>query len=682
MRLSPLAVLKARFSFPVDCAIDEQSEKELAAKGYVGSKLQRLVAHRRALLTFMAIFYTVAFCDRIWTLNTEFKTLNDVRRCPESGQTDVLSKSLEQLLSVAPAFGGSRWGQCEADHYQYRYTENCTETGEAGEEVCVDEKAEATTCIGRPNDQLAIITPFSQFIKVIDENAGDSFLYTTETSSADPPVGFTINESIFALGELMVYWLVDDPDNPVYPECATNYATVTTFTNVDGDGLDYNIKCFTNATMGGGFDSSWYVEQVGATNTYTDANPFTSFDTVVAYTSSTKVSTAATCGGAYPTMSRPCCTSEEVLKSAKNPAELVDIRKNISIVNLVLSGVSMLSAWIATYKWDDMRRSQFFAAASWVAPFVVSCFLAMMPLAYLADMDGKKVFNDVLNKNLEFADIDDGIKFMNAVTPASTDQYGSREGIIVPILSFLTENKVYGEDVSNTAIDIEFRLKTMASALLPLALTALALPGGIAKAAIQVKELFTSLAWIGWLIRLMPMFYLPWAAAIFCGMSQIYAGPYVTCAVASFLVMKVAEVTLNGGVHTKVHESCEEYRKDRSGSRTSFVIVKSLLVLSIAFFIAACLTDDYLKTYGIKAIVGEVQDLSTETVHFIFSFIFAFLAKSANTIVMFTDLLLVMVAFIATTAPKGEDETGALTLKDALSKQRAAAPAGATTEKV
>jgi len=348
----------------------------------------------------------------------------------------------------------------------------------------------------------------------------------------------------------------------------------------------------------------------------------------------------------------------------------------------VLSGVSMLSAWIATYKWDDMRRSQFFAAASWVAPFVVSCFLAMMPLAYLADMDGKKVFNDVLNKNLEFADIDDGIKFMNAVTPASTDQYGSREGIIVPILSFLTENKVYGEDVSNTAIDIEFRLKTMASALLPLALTALALPGGIAKAAIQVKELFTSLAWIGWLIRLMPMFYLPWAAAIFCGMSQIYAGPYVTCAVASFLVMKVAEVTLNGGVHTKVHESCEEYRKDRSGSRTSFVIVKSLLVLSIAFFIAACLTDDYLKTYGIKAIVGEVQDLSTETVHFIFSFIFAFLAKSANTIVMFTDLLLVMVAFIATTSPKGEDETGALTLKDALSKQRAAAPAGATTEKV
>ena len=464
MRLSPLAVLKARFSFPVDCAIDEQSEKELAAKGYVGSKLQRLVAHRRALLTFMAIFYTVAFCDRIWTLNTEFKTLNDVRRCPESGQTDVLSKSLEQLLSVAPAFGGSRWGECEADHYQYRYNENCTETGEAGEEVCVDVKAAETTCIGRPNDQLAIVTPFSQFIKVIDENAGDSFLYTTETSSADPPVGFTINDSIFALGELMVYWLGDDPDNPVYPECATNYATVTTFTNVDGDGLDYNIKCFTNATMGGGFDSSWYVEQVGATNTYTDANPFTSFDTVVAYTSSTKVSTAATCGGAYPTMSRPCCTSEEVLKSAKNPAELVDIRKNISIVNLVLSGVSMLSAWIATYKWDDMRRSQFFAAASWVAPFVVSCFLAMMPLAYLADMDGKKVFNDVLNKNLEFADIDDGIKFMNAVTPASTDEYGSREGIIVPILSFRTENKVYVEDVSNTAIDIEFRLTPLSSA--------------------------------------------------------------------------------------------------------------------------------------------------------------------------------------------------------------------------
>ncbi|CAL6340340.1 unnamed protein product [Bathycoccus prasinos] len=104
--------------------------------------------------------------------------------------------------------------------------------------------------------------------------------------------------------------------------------------------------------------------------------------------------------------------------------------------------------------------------------------------------------------------------------------------------------------------------------------------------------------------------------------------------------MKVCEVTFNGVVHTKNHKSCEEYRKERSGSFLSFVVIKSLLVMTVGFFIAAVLTDDYLKTYGIKAIVGEVSNIGTGTVHFLFSFIFAFLAKSANTIVMFTDLLL------------------------------------------
>ena len=560
---------------------------------------------------------------------------------------------------------------------QYRYAEKCT--GEDDDEVCSDVKADSTQCIGRPNDQLALITPFSQFVKIIDDDVSDEALDTTESSSADPPVGFTVNDALFGLSPLLVYWL-GDSEVFEYPECSTNYGTLASFDHTTDEDvlMTVNIKCFTNATMGGGLDTSWYIENAAEdTPVYTDTAPFTAFDTVVAYTSSTKVSTASTCGGAFPTMSRPCCTSQEVLTSAKNPPELVDIRKNISIVNLALSCISMLSAWIAAYKWADMQLSQIFAAASWIAPFVISCVLAMMPLAYLAQMDGEKVFNNVLTKNLDFADLDDGIKYMNALTPASVNQYGSREAIIYPIISFLDENAVFGQDVSNTAIDIEFRLKTMASALLPLALTALALPGGIAKASIQVKELFTSLAWIGWLIRLMPIFYLPWAA-IFCGLSQIYAGPFVTCAVAAFLVMKVCEVTFNGVVHTKNHESCEEYRKERSGSFLSFVIIKSLLVMTVGFFIAAVLTDDYLKKYGIKAIVGEVSNIGTETVHFLFSFIFAFLAKSANTIVMFTDLLLIMVAFIATSNPSGDDETNAVALKGALSKEHAVAPAGAT----
>ena len=185
MGASPLAVLKARFSFPADAVVDEKSAKELERLGYHGPKLQRLMTHRRSLITFMALFYTVAFLDRIWTITTEFKTLDDIRRCPQSAESDLMTKSFEELMSVAPAFGGSRWGKCE-DHVQYRYAEKCT--GEDDDEVCSDVKANSTQCIGRPNDQLALITPFSQFVKIIDDDV--SFSDTTESSSVDPPRRF------------------------------------------------------------------------------------------------------------------------------------------------------------------------------------------------------------------------------------------------------------------------------------------------------------------------------------------------------------------------------------------------------------------------------------------------------------------------------------------------------------
>ena len=43
MGASPLAVLKARFSFPADAVVDEKSAKELERLGYHGPKLQRLM---------------------------------------------------------------------------------------------------------------------------------------------------------------------------------------------------------------------------------------------------------------------------------------------------------------------------------------------------------------------------------------------------------------------------------------------------------------------------------------------------------------------------------------------------------------------------------------------------------------------------------------------------------------
>jgi hypothetical protein len=92
----------------------------------------------------MALFYTVAFLDRIWTITTEVKTLDDIRRCPQSAESDLMTKSFEELMSVAPACGGSRWGKCE-DHVQYRYfahryAEKCT--GEDDDEVCSAVKAD------------------------------------------------------------------------------------------------------------------------------------------------------------------------------------------------------------------------------------------------------------------------------------------------------------------------------------------------------------------------------------------------------------------------------------------------------------------------------------------------------------------------------------------------------------
>ena len=103
MGASPLAVLKARFSFPADAVVDEKSAKELERLGYHGPKLQRLMTHRRSLITFMALFYTVAFLDRIWTITSEFKTLDDIRRCPQSAESDLMTKSFEEAKAAEEA---------------------------------------------------------------------------------------------------------------------------------------------------------------------------------------------------------------------------------------------------------------------------------------------------------------------------------------------------------------------------------------------------------------------------------------------------------------------------------------------------------------------------------------------------------------------------------------------------
>ena len=137
--MSVFAVFKSRFSFPADVVLDEGSAKELDEKGYAEPKLQQLLTHRRSLLAFMSVFYTLALIDNIWALSTEFASYNDVRRCPNSSQSNVLTKNVTQLMDVVLTFGGTYWGKCEADHMSYRYEED-----ENGDDVKVNQ----TMCLG------------------------------------------------------------------------------------------------------------------------------------------------------------------------------------------------------------------------------------------------------------------------------------------------------------------------------------------------------------------------------------------------------------------------------------------------------------------------------------------------------------------------------------------------------
>ena len=104
-----------------------------------------------------------------------------------------------------------------------------------------------------PERPVALITPFSQFVKIIDDDVSDEALDTTESSSVDPPVGFTVNDAFFGLSPLLVY-LLGDSEVYEYPECSTNYGTLASFDHTTDEDvlITVNIKCFTNATMGGG----------------------------------------------------------------------------------------------------------------------------------------------------------------------------------------------------------------------------------------------------------------------------------------------------------------------------------------------------------------------------------------------------------------------------------------------
>jgi hypothetical protein len=128
----------------------------------------------------------------------------------------------------------------------------------------------------------------------------------------------------------------------------------------------------------------------------------------------------------------------------------------------------------------------------------------------------------------------------------------------------------------------------------------------------------------------------------------------------------VIDLTYNAHSHTNVYSSYQDYRTARRPSLVVFIVLKLLLIASVVFLIAALLTDKYLKRLGIKALLGEVTNLGAESAHLIISILIGFIAKSSNTIIMFSDILLLMTVYVANASTSAQDLRLAAALRRVL----------------
>ena len=680
-----VATLKARLSSPVDIDLAEESRQvELlqAKTDTTEPALQRIFVHRGRLLTLMAVAYLLFFLDNCWSIANEFRTYDAIVRCPNLSEPDFLTKTFDSFATTT---------------YYSGWWESCgnTEAQKQHRFLAKDVQAVGSWCLlsfGQTNGGSFVVLPFSNVAQSTVNNMTQFHEQHLDKVTADtaeePAVMLKASPSIDST--FANKWYDDDVQGAVditFPAWRASYQSDNTFqpqctsptkpmfagaTFLDRRNSLQDIRCWTDVD-GNDF---WYYWGQGDTS---DATLFTDFDNffryawenVVFVTQPDNEGAHGICG-AFDPLSRTCCTSEQVLTSAKNPPELVRVRKAVAIIKICMNALSAFAAIIAAFKWTDIVTSRRLATTAWLLPFVVSSVLAMMPLATLANLKSAQAYDDSLIKALDDVDVDGMVKSVALLMPDQATYVSDT------LNNFYYDNRQTGRDVSEIALEIEFRLKTMTGTLIPLALSALALPGAITAASIHVKELFPSSAWIGWLIRLMPIFYLPWASAIFCGLSQIFSGPFVTCAVASFLLMKVVDVGYNPRAHTVSYKSFEDYRTARRPSKLTFVVLKTLLLASVGFIIAALSTDKYLKRIGIKSLVGETQDLGAETAHFIINFLIGFVAKSSNSVVMFTDVLLIVIAFVARAPLSVEDERIATALSYTLRTSVESAPATST----
>jgi len=678
--------LKARYSLltDVDLAKPEVRARADAVEHKCAAKtpmLQRLLVHRSYLLALMAVMYTLQLADKIWALNSEFKTYDSIKRCPTLPEASFLTEELE--LNTYYTGWWEKCGATEPDK-QYRISgDNAT-------------KATSSFCFfSLGQGESYVLTPLANIA-----NSGVSTLQQFTTNGLDKINATTVNgygvyiltdpseaswyTNLTAVASMKVFnvWSASIASSSSFTPACPSDSTDLSDTVANGglgfgyfnvSGVEYEIQCYADTEDDGTPLNGWYTWPKG--ETYDD--DYFEDDSVFLWTSPKNSTfpgfTAENQCGTLPELVRSCCTSKEVLYSTKNTPELIKVRKAISLVNIVMNALSAVFAIYAALNWTNLRTSRKCVVYAWLMPFVIACVLGTLPLATMAKISASKMFDDTLIKAVDDADFDSLVKFFNILMP------NEAQNLVETLQYYYDESRDSGRRIADIGAQIEFRLKTMVGTMLPLGITALTLPLSIEKAAVSCKEMFPSAVWIGWITRIMPMFYMPWAVAVFCAVCQIFAGPLITGAIMAVLLAKVISFTANAGAHTSSHATHEEYRLARKPTKRVLSTVMLLQGGAVACIVTAVLTDKYLKSIGIVALIGEKLDtsaLKAETAHLIISIMIATLAKSSNAIVMFNDIFTGMIAAVAAMPPCKEDNENALALNKMLSGDETA-PASA-----
>ena len=647
-----LDVLKAPSTHSVDVNLEREAEgvRALTDQGIAEPGLQRLLLHRRRLLLLMAAFYVLSFGDYCWTMATSLQSFDSIVRCPSAQLPDFVMNGVVSDAELRTYFNDP-WGSCEADHIQYRYMLSDDDDGSDAA------RSETASCFYKGEDSNGSLTlrafPFSNILaNSMAEDYSSVYAEGFSFSASmlnEPAVAMKVavlgDDIVDAAAEkLFPMWRVSG-----YPSCQSSAESAQFVTSFNTSTATYDVYCLDDDESEDPF-TLWL---------YASLDEDIDLSSVLFATGPT-LTTLGLCGD-FPATSRRCCSNEEVIESSKNTPPLIQVKTVVKSINLILSFTSAILAIVAAYNWYDVSLSRRLALMAWLAPFLVSCLVAMLPLAYLARLDGVATFDDFVAKVLDENGVESSLILMELVLPLRL-----AELIQDNFLEFIRALRENGGEYVDVFMQLAFRLKTMAATLWPLAMTALAMPEGVSDAAINMKELFPSQTWIGWIVRLMPVFYLPWAVAIACTMAQIYAGPYVTSAIFLFLMAKVMEYTLNANAHTSSHASASAYREHRALSRLESVGCATLQLCCRVFLVAAVLTDTYLQEYGLKAIFeqGSVDYLIFEAAHFAFSAAVTYVAKKANTMIIFTDLMSIMVANITLDMSSSDDRKCAAALSN------------------